>query len=78
MIERQVIVTWYDPADKLPEEDLIVIATVSGSAQGIRLERTLIPICYGGSKEGWYSLDIELDDITVHGWCDLEPYKGGE
>lgn len=78
MIEMQVIVTWYDPADKLPEEDLIVIATVSGYAAGLRLERTLIPICYGGSKEGWYSLDIELDDITVHGWCDLEPYKGGK
>lgn len=47
MIERQVIVLWYDPADKLPEEDLIVIATVSGSAAGLKFERMLLPICYG-------------------------------
>lgn len=78
MIERQVIVSWYDPADKLPEEDLIVIATVSGSAAGLRLERTNIPMCYGGSKEGWYSPDLQLDEVTVYGWCDLEPYKGGK
>lgn len=78
MIERQVIVTWYDPADKLPEEDMIVIATVSGSAAGLKFERTPLPICYGGSKGGWYSLYIQLDDVTVHGWCDLEPYKGGK
>lgn len=77
MIERQVIVSWYDPEEKLPEEDLIVIATVSGKADGLRLERTLLPICYGGN-EGWYSPDLQLEEITVHGWCDLEPYKGGK
>lgn len=78
MIERQVIVTWYDPAEKLPEEDIIVVATVTGSAAGLRLKRTLLNMCYGGEKEGWYSPDIQLDDVTVHGWCDLEPYKGGK
>lgn len=76
MIERQVIVTWYDPADKLPEDDIIVIATVSGSAAGLTLNRALLNMCYVDGE--WYSPDLELDEITVHGWCDLEPYKGGE
>lgn len=77
MIERQVIVTWYDPEEKLPEEDTIVIATVSGSGHGLTLSRTLLTMCYCKS-EGWYSPDLQIDDITVHGWCDLEPYKGGD
>lgn len=77
MIERQVIVTWYDPADKLPEEDIIVVATVSVSCKGLRLERTLLTMSYGG-EDGWYATDLQLDDVIVHGWCDLEPYKGGK
>lgn len=31
MVERQVIVTWYTPEEKLPEEDVFVVVTLSGT-----------------------------------------------
>lgn len=76
MIERQVIVTWYTPEEKLPAEDEGVIATVSGDVNGtIIFERAVLTVCYD-KKEGWYSEDYNFTHLTVHAWCDLEPYKG--
>ena len=28
--------------------------------------------------EGWQSMDYEFSELTVHAWCDLEPYDGEE
>lgn len=75
MIERQVIATWYTPEKKLPEEDIAVVATVSGDAGNCGFEHAVI-IMYYCKDEGWYSLDIDFKWVTVHAWCDLEPYKG--
>lgn len=75
MIERQVIVTWYTPEEKLPEEDIAVIATVTAKAKNKTFTRALITVFYS-KDEGWYELDYGFDEIIVHAWCDLEPYKG--
>lgn len=75
MIERQVIVTWYTPEVKVPEDDICVLATVTAYNKNTRFMRTIIPVFYS-HDEGWYDLDYGFDDITVHAWCDLEPYKG--
>ena len=38
MIERQVIVTWYEPWEDVPEEGEIVVATISGKRGNVRYE----------------------------------------
>ena len=35
MTERQVIVTWYTPEEKMPPEDLFVVVTFSGRANDV-------------------------------------------
>ena len=74
-IERQVIVTWFTPEEKLPEEDVCVLATVTATAGNKRFIRTVLPVFYCKS-EGWYELDYGFSELTVHAWCDLEPYEG--
>ena len=34
MIERQVIVTWYTPEEKLPADDNFMVVTISGKVGG--------------------------------------------
>lgn len=75
MIERQVIVTWFTPDEKLPEDDMGVLATISGKAGNTVFEHTVV-ILYYSEDEGWYSTDHDFDLLIVHAWCDLEPYKG--
>lgn len=76
MIERQVIVTWYTPEEKLPAEDEGVIATVSGDVNGmVFFERAVITARWS-KAEGWYCDEYDFTHLTVHAWCDLEPYKG--
>lgn len=74
-VNRQVIVTWFTPEEKLPEDDLEVIATVNAKSKNKEFIRTLINVYYS-SDEGWYELDYGFDEITVLAWCDLEPYGG--
>ena len=40
MIERQVIVTWHKPDEKLPEEGVFVVVSFSGKAGNIRYDHT--------------------------------------
>jgi hypothetical protein len=75
MTERQVIVTWYTPAEKLPEEDISVVATVSGKAGSDHFHHAMVTLYYS-KKSGWYSIDFSFDYLIVHAWCDLEPYNG--
>lgn len=79
MIEQQVIVQWYTPDEKLPNEGDIVVATISGQAGCIYYDHALALVEYY-KEDGWYMTDKddEMDELTVHAWCDLEPYKGGK
>lgn len=81
MIERQVIVTWYTPEEKLPPDGMSVPATVSGKSRGHRMDHALVMAeFYKG--EGWnindYMFDQDLKGawLKVHAWADLEPYGG--
>ena len=38
LIERQVIVTWYTPEEKLPPDDDLVIVTVSGKIANMEFD----------------------------------------
>ena len=78
MIEQQVIVQWYTPDEKLPPEGDIVVATISGQAGCICYDHALALVEYY-KEDGWYMTDKddEMDELTVHAWCDLEAYKGG-
>lgn len=78
-IERQVFVTWYTPEEKLPEDDTYVVATVSGKIGNVRYDHAMMMATYY-HREGWCFDGIEteedMDKLTVHAWCDLEPYGG--
>jgi hypothetical protein len=74
-IERQVIVTWFTPEEKLPEEDIGVLATVTARVKNREFIRAILTVFYCKS-EGWYELDYGFSELTVHAWCDLEPYEG--
>ena len=41
MVERQTIVTWHKPEEKLPTEDTFVLVTMSGRAGHCNYIRTL-------------------------------------
>lgn len=72
---RQDIITWYSPAEKHPEPDTIVVATISGKGPGIQCDHTLAILMWS-EENGWYSLDWDYDYLIVHAWCDLEVFKG--
>ena len=81
MIERQVIVTWYRPEEKLPPDGQIVVATVSGKSRNITMDHALVTAAYYKSI-GWdvedcvFDIDLKGSWLEVHAWADLEPYKG--
>lgn len=78
MIERQVIVTWYTPEEKLPEEDVFTIVTASGRIGNIGYDHAFAIATYDKSM-GWIFDDPYLDisrGLTVEAWADLEPYGG--
>lgn len=82
LIERQVFVTWYTPEEKLPEDGIFVVATISGRVGNITYDHAMtIAEYYEG--EGWVMPETEkitrmsdVDHITVNAWADLEPYWG--
>lgn len=76
MKQRQVIVTWYTPEEKTPEMDMIVVATITGKAKGILFNHSFALLIW--TERGWLSLDWDLEELTVHAWCDLEIYGGIE
>ena len=75
-----MIVTWYTPEEKLPEADRLCVLSVLGRVCNVGFDHTfeIGAYCPG---EGWYLASIdtedEMDMLTVHAWCDLEPYRGG-
>lgn len=77
MIEKQVIVNWYTPEERSPENDMAVVATISGKARGgLNTFSHALVIMFYNEKEGWYSLEYDFEELTVHAWCDLEEYGG--
>ena len=78
MIERQVIVTWYEPWEDVPEEGEIVVATVSGKRGNVRYDNTFALVEWWKGT-GWVMSEdsIKMDEFVVHAGCDLEPYGGG-
>ena len=75
MIERQMFVTWYTPKEKLPKEGEIVIATISGKGKNITCDHAFA-LAEWYPDDGFEIPDIDLDEFTVHAWCDLQPYWG--
>lgn len=84
--ERQVIVTWYTPEEKLPPEDVYAVITFSGRRNDYQSYEHAIGTGAYYSDEGWMieGMDeTESDLMTVEAWCDLDAYgmkqsvKGG-
>lgn len=77
MVERQVIATWYTPEEKLPEDEIFTVLTISGKVGGVTYDHTFAIGSYY-RDEGWYIEGFEPEEsdanITVNAWCDLEPY----
>ena len=78
-VERQVIVQWNKPTEKLPEDDCFVVVTVSGKFGNVTYDHALL-IANWMDEDGWYFEDPLAEcfneDVTVHAWADLEPYGG--
>lgn len=75
LIERQVIVTWYTPAEKLPPQDGLVICTINGEADGVKFDHAMVMLEWD-DNDGWWSMDYSFTELEVLAWCDLEPYGG--
>ena len=79
MIEKQVIVQWNKPTEKLPEDDCFVIVTASGKFGNVTYDHTFL-VANWMAEEGWFFLDPLAErfneEVTVHAWADLEPYGG--
>ena len=80
IVEKQVIVTWYEPHEKLPPEGMIVAATISGKTGNITFDHALVMAEWYDDGDGWAVGDFDFSKkgsrLTVHAWADLEPYKG--
>jgi len=78
LVERQTIVTWFTPDEKLPPEDVFVVVTFSGRCGNISYDHALGIATWFDDGEGWL-LDGAPEGIEfeVHAWADLEPYQGG-
>ena len=77
LIERQVIVTWYTPEEKLPPEYHSVVTSISGKIGKTRFDHALTTAMWADDGCGWIIegyADYENADITVHAWADIEPY----
>ena len=78
MIEKQVIVQWYTPEEKLPEECVFVVVTYSGKSKNVTYDHALGIADWCGDGEGWMIDGLPEDAVfTILAWADLEPYKGG-
>ena len=80
MTERQVIVTWYTPEEKMPPEDLFVVVTFSGRDGNGIYEIAMGVATWSYDGLGWLVTGLGEDaEFTIHAWADLLPYhsKGG-
>ncbi len=79
-IETQVIVTWCPPEKALPPDDRFVVVTCSGRAsKHVTYDHTLALANWIQNEDSWYIEEVDdeyMDGMTIHAWCDLEPYGG--
>ena len=80
MVERQTIVTWYKPEEKMPEPCHFVVACISFRGDQITYDHALVLANWADDDDGWLFDDPLANrynnKVTVHAWCDLEPYGG--
>ena len=80
-IEKQVIVNWYKPSEKLPEEGTFVVVSYSGPlTKNVTCDHALMLAVWFNDGLGW-SLEygrksINIKNGIIHAWADLEPYMG--
>ena len=84
-VERQVIVTWYKPEEKLPPDDRDVIVTFSGSTRECMYIHAFgIAKCCSEceyEKPAWGIFGFSVGEsmkMHVEAWADLDPYGMGE
>jgi len=79
MVERQTIVTWYKPEERLPKDDVFVVTCISGKFGNVTYDHALI-VANWMDDDGWFFEDSLAErfheNVTVHAWADLEPYGG--
>ena len=79
LVEKQVIVNWYKPEEKLPEDDSFVVTSVSGKFGNVTYDHAMV-IANWMDEDGWFFEDPLAErfnlSVTVHAWCDLKPYGG--
>lgn len=74
--ERQVIVTWYTPDEKLPPEDLEMVVIFSGR-YGLKEYVHALGLAWYYKDDGWLIDDMsdeESSAMTIEAWADLDPY----
>lgn len=80
MIERQVIVTWHRPEEKLPPEGVYVYVTFSGRRNHANYDHAPGVAAYWAEDNEWdletFSGISPMQDLKVHAWADLDVYKG--
>jgi len=78
MIERQVIVSWFTPEEKMPADDVRVVVSISGRKGKTVYDHAIAIGSYAQDGLGWeiegFFTGDEGVDITVNAWCDLQPY----
>lgn len=79
--ERQVIVTWYTPEEKLPPEGMRVVVTFSGRTKDTIYSHVIgVARCcseYECEEPAWDIDGLSIEDsvrMHVESWADLEPY----
>ena len=81
--ERQVIVTWYDPKEKLPPDGMYRYVTFSGETKGrIYYHAMGLAKCFHGWADEppvWVILGLNIHDCFrchIEAWADLDPFDG--
>lgn len=77
LIERMIIVDWYTPEEKAPEEGKFTVVSISGQQGNIHYDHTFAIAEYW-KDEGWVIDGMAPGTFEVIAWCDLEPYGGRE
>lgn len=79
--ERQVIVTWYKPEEKLPPDETRVVVTFSGITKDTIYSHVIgVAWCcseYECVEPAWQIDGLSIDDTVkmhVEAWADLKPY----
>ncbi len=82
MIEKQVIVTWFTPEEKLPPDEKMVIVTFTGRDGSILYDHALGMGIWCDNGDGWCISGWIIEGLSysaeyvINAWCDLKSYRG--